>query len=140
MKNVTRNGRSVLTIAATWLCASAFGAGIASAATTVGTVTYLSTFAEIGNESVGLQARAIVRVKGTCDNETDPNKERVIYVRSGRTDGMHSHNAVTMKNAYSTLLSAFLSGKRVELRGLTSCGASSNLELPIGSNGVGILN
>jgi len=88
------------------------GAGGVSASGFLGNVILVGTFSE--EFSDGFHARLRVRVNGTCDN--DPVRGLYFIIRSGRVDGAFAHNGVNMKNAYSTLLAALLSGKGVEIQ------------------------
>jgi hypothetical protein len=98
--------------------------GVASASGVMGQVKAVGTISE-ENVNGGYHARLRVHVVGTCDGST---ADIWIVIRSGRTDGVYSHNGVNMKNAYSTLVSAFLSGKNVLIDGFPSCATNSRRE------------
>jgi hypothetical protein len=112
------------------------GAGIASASTTWGKVTFVGTISEENSGGV-FSARLRVRVNGTCDNDTAV-RDRWIHISSGRMDGVFAHNGVNMKNAYSTLMAALLSGKNVQIDALPNCSVQDVIELDLWRGTVGM--
>lgn len=93
------------------------------AATVYGKVTFVGTYSEfVENNNYHSQFRFRVS-QSTCGNDTAP-KERWIHVKSGRMDGKFIHNMANFRNAYSTVLSAFLAGKGVQVDAVPSCDAS----------------
>jgi hypothetical protein len=113
-----------------------FDAGVASAATTVGKVTFVGT---IGEEVISnvYHARLRVRVHGTCDTDA-AEADRWIHIRSGRMDNIFTHNSVNMRNAYSTLMSALLSGKDVQIDGLPNCSTTNVIDMDLWTGQVGL--
>ena len=94
-------------------------AGVASASSAVGKVTFVGTISE-ENSDIGYHARLRVRIHGTCDTDTAA-VDRWIVIRSGRTEDIYAHNSVNMRNAYSTLMAALLADKIVQIDGLPQC-------------------
>jgi hypothetical protein len=82
---------------------------VAHAASTWGTVTFLGTTSEEA-VSGGLGTTFRVRIRGTCGTDAVA-KDRWVGFHTYRTDGTNNHNDVTTRNAYNTLLAAFLSGR-----------------------------
>jgi hypothetical protein len=92
-----------------------------SAVSVFGTVNFIRTFPPESVEGV-LMARFEIRVVGTCGTNTPtPPEGLYIRVRSGRMDAAYSHNDAPFRNAYSTMLAAFLAGKTVQIDGVPSC-------------------
>jgi hypothetical protein len=112
------------------------GAGVASASTTWGKVTFVGTIAE-DRSGGGFHARLRVRVHGGCDNDAVA-KDRWIIITSGRMDDIFAHNGVNMKNAYSTLMAALLSGKNVQIDALPNCSVQDAIELDLWRGTVGL--
>jgi hypothetical protein len=107
----------------------------------VGTVTFVGTLEPPSVGSAGSQVRARVRIaKGECDQSAIPeNSPLYIIINSGVLDGtsLVERNSLNMKNAYSTLLTALLSGKSVQIDGVVSCSPNAagevTLALPNGN-------
>ena len=97
--------------------------GVAHAATTSGKVTFVGTVTEEAAAG-GFSARMRIRVNGTCDTDLVA-KDRWLVIRSGRTDGLLSHNGINMRNAYSTLMAAMLSGKSVQIDLIPNCSTTN---------------
>ena len=118
---------------------SVLSAGVASAASLVGKVTFVGTIDE-DNSGGAYSARLRVRLNSTCmgDIDTSP-KDRWVIIRSGRMDGVFAHNGVNMRNAYSTLLSALLSGNSVQIDGLPNCNTTSTISLDLWVGTVGVI-
>jgi hypothetical protein len=112
-------------------------AGVASAATTWGTVTFVGTISEESHDG-GFSARLHVRVNGACDTDSAV-ADRWIIIRSGRMEGIYAHNGVNMKNAYSTLMAAFLANKTVEIGGLPDCSTTSPILMDLWTGKVGMV-
>jgi hypothetical protein len=121
----------------TYLGSSHFGE--AYAATVIGPVTFVGVVApdtQAGN--------AIARVRitnGEC--ETSPVEGDLwIIIGSGNLNNSIGAeiNSLNMKSAYSTVLAALLSGKRVQIDGLPNCTRNARgeilLNLPTGNVGV----
>jgi hypothetical protein len=53
-------------------------------------------------------------------------------------DGVFAHNGVNMKNAYSTLMAALLSGKNVQIDALPDCSVQDVIELDLWRGTVGM--
>jgi hypothetical protein len=103
----------------------------------LGKVTFVGTFPEDSSDGT-YHARLRVRINGTCDSDTSV-KDRWLIIRSGRMDGIYAHNAANMKNAYSTLTSALLSGKSVQIDyNATNCSTTSAINLDLWSSFVGM--
>lgn len=110
--------------------------GVASAASGIsGKVVFVGT--ETEDYDGVYHARLRVRVYGTCDTDLVP-QDRWIVIRSGRMDGIFAHNGVNMKNAYSTLLAAILTGKDVLIWGLPNCSTSDAIFMDLWSGTVGL--
>jgi hypothetical protein len=105
-------------------------AGVASSAAVFGIPSSVGTFGQD-------LSSALVRVhieNGTCDGVGVPSV--FIIIRSGRLDGNVAEiNSLSMKNAYSTLLAALLSGQTVDLR-VPTCSLDAEgeilMDLPTG--------
>jgi hypothetical protein len=115
-----RNLAVASALALTLLAASDAGAAVIR-----GKATFVGTFSEEVSGGT-YSARARVRTFGTCDNDNTP-KERWVLIRSGRMDGVYVHNSVNMRNIYSTLTAALLSGKSIEIFGVSGCNPSVEL-------------
>jgi hypothetical protein len=118
------------------LALAVLGADVALASTTVGKVTFVGTIGE--DCSDGCHARLRVRVLGTCDTTDTEIKDRWIHIRSGRMDGEFAHNSVNMRNAYSTLMAALLSGKDIQIDGLPNCSTESAIHIDLWASQVGM--
>ncbi len=123
-----------LTMAAAVLLGT--GASTAQAATTWGKVTFVGTVAETNVNGV-YNARMRIRVSGTCDTD-GVVKDRWVIISSGRMDGAYAHNGVNMKNAYSTLMTALVSGKNVQIDALSTCSNAAAINLNLWSAQIGI--
>ncbi len=132
-----KNKLSTLTLAISLAGAALLGgASTAQAATTWGTVTFVGTIGEaVVNGTYAPQMR--IRVHGTCDGDATP-KDRWIHINGGRADGIYAHNGVNMKNAYGTLLAAMLSGKSVQIDGISTCNTASTATLSLWAGNVGM--
>jgi hypothetical protein len=78
-------------------------------------------------------ARARVRIHGDCDNGSDSDSIWIIISSGNLTSSapLTETYSVNMKNAYSTLLTALLSGKPVEIDGIDSCDPNTRHELTL---------
>jgi hypothetical protein len=103
--------------------------GVASAASVLGIPNFVGVFVPDFSDNV-FSARARVRISnGTCDN-TSFTQDLYIIIWSGRLDNSSAElNSLNMKNAYSTLLAALLSGKTVEIQGLPNCSPNERGEI-----------
>jgi hypothetical protein len=133
---VVRIVKSAMGLLAVATIVSVLTVGVSSAATTVGKVTFVGT---LGEESSGTSsAHMRVRVHGTCaaqpPSDKDAPGDRWIEIQSARTDG----NGVNMRNAYSTLLSALLSGKNVQIDGLPDCSTTEGIVMNLSTGNVAI--
>jgi hypothetical protein len=126
-------GFAVLAPPWTYLDSRHIGAAYAQPVGVTGTLDFVGTL----DPQAG-SARARVRVdQGDCD--TGQVNNLYIIISSGNlnnTSGSEA-NSVNMKNAYSTLLTALLSGKRVQIFGPQSCSPNAAgeifLDLPTGN-------
>jgi hypothetical protein len=109
---------------------------VAHAASTWGTVTFLGTTSEEA-VSGGLGTTFRVRIRGTCGTDAVA-KDRWVGFHTYRTDGTNNHNDVTTRNAYNTLLAAFLSGRSVQIDGLDQCDPAKPINVNIPWSGIGI--
>jgi hypothetical protein len=92
----------------------------ADAATVLGRITFVGTEHELvqdGNHSATFRIRMS---DSTCTGDNQ-KKERWIKVLSGRMDGKYQHNMANFMNAYNTAMSAFGSGKDVQVDQVPSC-------------------
>jgi hypothetical protein len=97
--------------------------------TAMGTLTSVGTF-PWNSSSVPFFAQVRVRMDGKCDG-TDEH-DLYIIIRSGslqRGTDWAEANGLSMKNAYSTLLTALLSANTVEIHGLQSCNRNARGEV-----------
>jgi hypothetical protein len=100
----------------------------AEASSLYGKVTFVGTVTEEAGQG-GFYARFRVRVSSsTCDANTTP-QDRWLTFRSGRTDGLYAHNATNTRNAYTTFLTAMLTGKNIQVDGASNCTASQIVNL-----------
>ena len=53
-------------------------------------------------------------------------------------EGIYAHNGVNMKNAYSTLMTAFLADKTVQIDGLPHCSPASEIFMDLWTGQVGM--
>jgi hypothetical protein len=118
------------------LALAVLSADVASAATTWGKVTFVGTISEESHDGA-FSARLRVRVNGTCDTDT-ADKDRWIVIRSGVMQDIYAHNGVNMKNAYSTLMAAFLADKTVQIDGLPDCSTDSTIFMDLWTGAVGL--
>jgi hypothetical protein len=110
--------------------------------TVTGTLDRVGTFAPLGGSGPGgSQVRVQVRIdKGTCDSH-DVNSLYVIISSGSLADtSVAERNSLNMKNAYSTLLTALLSGKTVEIVGPATCTPTSDgITMALGNGTVSII-
>jgi hypothetical protein len=77
--------------------------------------------------------RAWVRILGGCDSGSTSDTIWII-ISSGNvisSGNLTELNSLNMKNAYSTLLTALLSGKTVEISGIASCSPTADNALQL---------
>lgn len=111
-------------------------AGTASAESVYGKINFLGTISE--EFDAGFHARFRMRVaQSTCGSDPTPT-DRWIHVRSGRMDGEFAHNSPNLRNAYSTLLVAFLTGNNVQIDNVPSCDASVVQTIDLWGSNIGI--
>lgn len=101
-----------------------------------GTVTLVGVYAPGSNVVGGVQvnyARARVRINGDCDNGSDSDSIWIIISSGNLTSSGYLTEvySVNMKNAYSTLLTALISGRPVEIDGIDSCSPNTRHELTL---------
>jgi hypothetical protein len=94
---------------------------------TPGPSTATGTLTRVGEYWAGVSsfAQARVHLNGTCDGHPVGQNFYIIITSGPLTGSTAETNSVSMKNAYSTLLTALLSGKTVEVQGLPSCHPST---------------
>lgn len=110
----------------------------AMAARINGKVTYVGTMGEYHTSSEGYQATFRFRVsESTCGTDTAP-KDRWIHVRSGRMDGVYAHNSANLKNAFTTVMTAMLSGKIIEVDGAPDCNATQVQTINLWNSQIGL--
>lgn len=97
--------------------------GGARAEAIFGKVNFVGTYSEYVEGAVYHSQFRFRVTQSTCGNDKTP-KDRWIHVRSGRMDGKFIHNMANFRNAYNTVISAFLAGKGVQVDGVPSCDAS----------------
>lgn len=113
-------------------------AGNANAETVIGKVTFVGTIGEYTAENEGYQAQFRFRVgESTCGNDKQP-RERWIVARSGRMEGAFAHNFANTRNAYSTVMAAFLASKGIQIDGVPSCDASKTQTIPLWKSNIGM--
>ena len=111
--------------------------GMASAETVIGKIWFLGTLSE--ESAGGFHARFRMGIaESTCGGDVTPTN-RWIHVRSGRMDGEFAHNSANLRNAYGTLLVAFVTGKRVQIDGVQSCDASAPQTIDLWVSSIGVL-
>jgi len=116
------------------LIASSSFAGSSSA---TGKVTFVGTLSEQYDQ--GYHVRFRVRLaESTCDNDQTP-KTRWIHVRTGRMADKYTHNMANARNAYNTVMTAFLSNHLVQIDGLPSCDSTKVLDMDLWNSSIGIL-
>src|SRR5690349_11082214 len=105
----------------------------ASASSLVGPVTFVGTLtsdATIANVRVRISS-------GECDGQKV--NEQWVHIKSGSLNGSTQETYSTnMRNAYSTLLAAFLTGKSIQIDGLPSCGTTEAIPLELPNGNVGL--
>ena len=112
-------------------------AGVASASGLLGIPNAVGGYSpDLSSQSAHIR----VRINGTCD--TNPVQNLYIILRSGPlNDSSAELNSLYMKNAHSTLLTALLSGKTVEIQGLPDCipNARGEIFVDVSNANVGVL-
>jgi hypothetical protein len=105
----------------------------ASASSLTGTVTFVGTLtadATIANVRVRISG-------GECDGQKV--NEQWVHINSGVLYGStHESYSTNMRNAYSTLLAAFLTGKSIQIDGLPSCSTTEPIPLELPNSNVGL--
>jgi hypothetical protein len=108
------------------------------ASSVFGKVTFVGTIGEDATATNGYHAQFRFRVSNsTCDSD-NVGKDRWIHVRSGRMDGIFAHNSANFRNAYNTVMTAFLSGKNIQVDGVPSCDSSKTQTINLWSSSIGI--
>jgi hypothetical protein len=73
----------------------------------------------------------------TCDGGNV--RDRWIVVNGGRQDGVFAHNNANTRNAYATLIAAFLSGKPVQVDSSTIvCSSTATQNINLWSSNLGV--
>lgn len=105
------------------MIAGLFVGSEAQAASAYGKVTFVGTLSQL--VSNGYHARFRVRLSNsTCTGDNVP-KTRWLHFNSGRMDGAFAHNLGNTRNAYNTLMTAFLAKRNVQIDGVPSCSAGT---------------
>jgi hypothetical protein len=89
-----------------------------------GQVLFVGTMSEYHPSQQEYQARFRVKLRGKCTPAgTNPadNWDFWIHIRSGQIIPPWSHNAQNLTNAYTTLLTALTTKKKVQIDGLGNC-------------------
>ena len=128
----------------TYLGSRHIGEAYAQAAqvTVTGTLDRVGTFEPLGGSGPGgSQVRVQVHIdKGMCDSREVNDLYIIISSGSLADTSVAERNSLNMKNAYSTLLTALLSGKTVEIFGPTTCTPTSNaITMALGNGTVSII-
>ena len=124
------------TIASLALVLSLGFASAAEAAWIKGRVTFVGTYPELTTN--GNQPRFQFRLEdSTCHTNSTPTT-RWIIINGGRTEEPYGHNAVTARNAYNTLMTAFLTGHGVQIDGSVNCTTTSAQSLDLWRSYIGI--
>jgi hypothetical protein len=107
------------------------------AASVSGKVTFVGTLSESGSGGV-FTPNFGVRVSGSsCDGGNV--RDRWIHVNAGRMDGAFVHNTVNTRNAYSTLIAAYLSGKNVQIDATTiTCSSTATQFINLWASSIAI--
>src|SRR6476659_1277882 len=101
-------------LAAAAAFALALGMTSTSFASTVqGKVTFVGTLNELTGTGWFAPQFRIRVTASSCDGGSV--RDRWIVVNGGRSDGVYTHNDTNTRNAYSTLVAAFLSGKNIQI-------------------------
>ncbi len=117
---------------------TAFASSAALAERIKGKVTYIGTQPQHQEPNQAYYAVFRFRVsESTCGNDTTP-KTRWVHVRSGRMDDAFAHNSANFKNAYSTVMTSFLSGTTIEVDGAPNCDAAKIQTVNLWSAGIGL--
>lgn len=107
------------------------------AASAYGKVKFVGTIQE-ANDNGTYSARFRFKLTdSTCTDSSTP-KTRWFSVRSGRMDGKFAHNAVNTKNAYQTLLTAFLTDANIQIDGIPTCSNDKTIEIDLWNSAIGI--
>ena len=110
----------------------------AGAATATGQVTFVGTMSEV-NANGGLQMRFRFRLtNSTCTGTTGTAPTRWVIVHSGVMAEPLSHNMANTRAAYNTLMTAFLTGKAVQVDGVPSCNATQDQQINLWQSAIGI--
>jgi hypothetical protein len=112
-------------------------ATVGKAANVVGRVTYIGTLSEVAIAG-GFSPQFRVRVSDSSCDGGAPG-ERWIHVVGGRADGVLAHNAVNIRNAYSTIMTAMLAGRQIEIQGIPNCSTSTVQAVNLWLTAVGML-
>lgn len=110
----------------------------ASAATVSGKITFVGTMGEVAANG-GLQMRFRFRVtNSTCTGVSGTAPTRWIIVHSGIMAEPLSHNMANARSTYNTLVAAFLSGKSVQVDGVSSCNAAQDQQINLWTSFIGM--
>lgn len=112
------------------------GSAEAWASSIYGKVTFLGTLSEAYDNGYHAQFRFRLS-NSTCDSNTTPG-DRWVHVRSGRMDGAFAHNSANLRNAYDTLLNAFLTSKNVQVDGVPNCTTTGVQTLDLWKGNIGM--
>ena len=111
----------------------------ATVRTVMGRITFVGTIGEKYSDGVHQATFRIRLSESTCAGD-DEKKERWIHVDSGRMSGELTHNLANFRNAYSTVLTALVAKKYVQIDGVPSCNADSLQTIDLWSSQIGVIS
>jgi hypothetical protein len=108
-----------------------------SAESVYGTVSFVGTTGEYV-EGGAYQATFRFRLSNSSCAQDQTKAERWVVVHSGRMDGPYIHNSVNFRNAYTTVMTAFLTGKELQVDGVQNCDSSKTQIVNLWSAQIGV--
>jgi hypothetical protein len=124
----------------TSLAAFALVLGMAStgfASSVYGKVTFVGTIGEYVSSGTYSPQFRVHLPAASCDGSAA--QDRWLVVVGGRSDGIYSHNNTNTRNAYSTLVAAFLGGKNIQIDSSNiSCSSTAAQTIYLWTSQIGI--
>ncbi|MFH2046515.1 MAG: hypothetical protein ABIK92_15355 [Pseudomonadota bacterium] len=106
-------------------------------ASAYGKVKFVGTIQEANDNGIYSARFRFKLTDSTCTESSIP-KTRWFTVKSGRMDGKFAHNAVNTKNAYQTLLTAFLTDANIQIDRISTCSNDKTIEIDLWNSAIGI--
>lgn len=122
MKKLIQQTLTALALILTFAASSA-----AQAATLRGDISYVGTMPELNSN--GFHTRFRFRLENSTCSTDSTARTRWVLVNGGVQSTTYQHNATNVRNAYNTLMAAFLSGRKVEIHGASCTTADQTINL-----------